>query len=248
MSESLWLFAAGLAGGAINTLAGGGSFVTFPALLAAGVPPVSANATNTFASLPGYLSGAWGLRRSIPRDGLGVMLAVCVLGGGIGGWVLLSVSDAAFRGAVPWLLLFATALFALGAPLNGWLRRQATARGLGNRTGQAARLSALLGVAIYGGFFNAGLGILTLSVLALSGQTGIHAMNGLKLLISCAVSLMAVAVFVAQDLIAWQAGIAVLLGSLLGGYAAARVSQRLNPALIRYGVIAAGLALTLHYL
>lgn len=248
VAELALLLLAGFLGGAINTVAGGGSFVTFPALLAAGVPPVSANATNTFASCPGYLSGAFGLRSALGphRAALPLMIMLGLAGGGLGALVLLAMPEARFREVIPWLLLFATVLFAMGGRLNRLLRylSVSSSPSLSRRLASAA---ALFLVCVYGGFFNAGLGILLLSYLAAAGFTDIHAMNGLKLLISAVASVTAIALFVAAGAIAWYQGTVVLVGTLVGGYVAAHWSLRLPQAWVRAAVIATGTVLTVYY-
>ena len=156
MNEVL-LLVAGLIGGALNTLAGGGSFIVFPALLAAGVPPVLANASNTYAALPGYVSGAAGLWGDVVayRDRLLVYGLVAVVFGYAGAELLLHVSDAQFSGVVPWLMLFAVVLFAFGAQINAFVASRAgTSRGA-KAAGAGALLVILAAVSVYGGFFNA---------------------------------------------------------------------------------------------
>jgi uncharacterized membrane protein YfcA len=243
------LLLAGVLGGVLNSIAGGGSFITFPALLLAGVPPVSANATNTFASCSGYLSGAYAFRHDLAahRHELPRFLIVSLLGGALGAWLLLQTPERVFRDAIPWLLLFATLLFAFGARLNARLRRLAGRHRHAPLLGRILLLLMLLMVCVYGGFFNAGLGIITLSYLALAGYRDIHAMNGLKLIVSAAVSLVAIVLFVIDGVIAWYAGSAVLVGTLIGGYLAAFASRRLPPQRVRQFVILAGAAITLYF-
>ncbi|MCB1775480.1 MAG: sulfite exporter TauE/SafE family protein [Gammaproteobacteria bacterium] len=249
MFDAFVLFCAGLLGGVVNSIAGGGSFITFPALLFAGVPPVSANATNTFASFFGYLSGAYAFRQDLAahRAGLLHLVVVSFVGGLAGAWLLLQASDAVFREAIPWLLLFAMLLFVFGNRLNALLRRLAAGHRHASLAGASALLLLLLAVATYGGFFNAGLGIITLSYLSLAGHTDIHAMNGLKLLVSSAVSLVAIVLFVASGVLAWYEGTLVLLGTLVGGYVAAHTSRRLPQPWVRLFVIVAGAATTLYF-
>ena len=249
MWDALVLLVAGLLGGIVNSIAGGGSFITFPALLFAGVPPVSANATNTFASFFGYLSGAYAFRRDIAahRGELVRLVVVSLAGGVAGAWLLLQTSDALFREAIPWLLLFAMLLFVFGNRLNAGLRRLARGHRHASLVGSSALLLLLLAVCIYGGFFNAGLGIVILSYLSLAGYTDIHAMNGLKLLVSSAVSLVAIVLFIVNGVLAWYEGSAVLLGTLVGGYVAAHASRRLPQQWVRVFVIVAGLATTLYF-
>ena len=247
--ESLLLFVAGLIGGVVNAVAGGGSFITFPALLMVGVPPISANATNTFASCSGYLSGAYAFRQELARhrDRLARFIIISLIGGIAGAWLLLQTPENLFREAIPWLLLFAMLLFIFGNRLNQ------TLASIGRKHRHASTVGAfllgllLLAVSTYGGFFNAGLGIVILSYLALAGYRDINLMNGLKLLVSSVVSLVAIALFIADGAIAWFAGSVVLVGTLLGGYGAARVSRRVPQAWIRTFVIVTGVGMTIYF-
>ncbi len=226
----------------MNTLAGGGSFITFPALLAVGVPPVSANATNTFASLAGYLSGAYGFREELKtyRTELCIWIPVSVIAGVIGALLLLHTKESSFNAVIPWLLLFATVLFIFGGRINEKLQRISLAS-------TTPWLILLCVVCVYGGYFNAGLGIILLSILMLAGYRNIHSMNGIKLLLSSSVSASAVIIFILQDAIAWQQGIAVLTGTLLGGYFSAVVAKRIGQEKVRYAVIAMSCAITSYF-
>ncbi|MCB1887041.1 MAG: sulfite exporter TauE/SafE family protein [Rhodocyclaceae bacterium] len=244
--EIVLLFLAGVFGGVLNSVAGGGSFITFPALLGAGVAPISANATNTFASCAGYLSGVFALRQELAahRAELPRLIGVSLLGGIAGAWLLLQTPEAVFREAIPWLLLFATVLFIYGGQINLRLRALSAGHRHASAAGAVALAGLLLAVCVYGGFFNAGLGIITLSYLALAGHTNINAMNGLKLLVSTAVSLIAIGLFIANGAIAWYEGTIVLAGTLVGGYGAAHVSRSLPQQHVRRFVIVASIAIT----
>lgn len=247
--EILFLFIAGFFGGVVNAIAGGGSFITFPALLFVGVPPISANATNTFASCSGYMSGAYAFRQelSLHRRELPRYVLLSLLGGIGGAWLLLQTPETLFRDAIPWLLLFATLLFIFGGWINLMLKRLASAHRHASSIGNLLLLLLLLGVCIYGGFFNAGLGIIILSYLALAGHTDINAMNGLKLLVSTVVSLIAIALFIFDGVIAWYEGTLVLLGTLVGGYVAAHLARRLPQRWVRWFVIFASVAITSYF-
>lgn len=190
--ELPFLFVAGILGGMLNSIAGGGTFITFPALLLVGIPPISANATNTFASCSGYMGGAYAFRSELrlSRSELPKYILIGLLGGGIGAWLLLQTPEALFREAIPWLLLFATFVFVFGERLNSYSVQLVSRYQHLSQIGRSLLLLTLIGVCIYGGFFNAGLGIILLSYLALAGYTNINAMNGIKLLTSSAVSLM----------------------------------------------------------
>ena len=246
MIETLFLLLAGLVGGALNSLAGGGSFIVFPALLLVGVPPVIANASNTYAALPGYASGAWGYWHAIAgyKDKLVLYGIVAVVFGYVGAELLLVVSDEQFSLVVPWLMGFAVLLFAFGNQLNGFV----AARGGGRRgmklVGSGLLLAFLAGVCVYGGFFNAGLGILLLAFLATAGMSDIHAMNGLKLYVSSVVAVVAVARFAMSGSIDWYHGSIALVGVTIGGYVAARNAHRFPTRVIRAGVIIYGVFMT----
>ena len=243
------LLIAGFFGGMLNSIAGGGTFITFPALLFAGVPPISANATNTFASCSGYISGAFAFKKELRahKDELPKYVLISLLGGMTGAWLLLQTPEALFREAIPWLLLFATLLFIFGSRLNRFIRKFATSHRHAPAIGSLLLLLLLFAVCIYGGFFNAGLGIIILSYLALAGYADINAMNGLKLLTSTCVSLIAIALFIYDGAVAWLEGAIVLLGSLAGGYIAAHVSRRVSQAYIRNLVVLVGVSMTIYF-
>lgn len=247
--ELILLFFAGLFGGILNSIAGGGSFITFPALMFVGIPPVIANATNTFASCAGYMSGAYAFRKEIAqhKDELWRIITISLIGGVTGAWLLLKTPDAVFRDIIPWLLLFATVLFIFGGQINSGLKKIASVHRHASSIGTILLLITFLGVTIYGGFFNAGLGIITLSYLALAGHTNINTMNGLKLLVSSTVSLIAITLFIYNDAIAWYEGMIVLCGTLVGGYFAANVSRKLPANYVRQFVILVSIATTIYF-
>lgn len=242
----LMLFVAGLLGGAVNSLAGGGSFIVFPALLFAGVPPTLANASNTYAALPGYVSGAVGYWKAMAayKDRLVIYGLVAAVFGYAGAELLLVVSDEQFTKVVPWLMTFAVTLFIFGNRINDLVKsRGASGRGM-QIVGAVLLLAVLAAVCVYGGFFNAGLGILLLAFLALAGMTDIHAMNGLKLYVSSIVALVAVLRFALNDRIDWYHGSIALVGVTIGGYVAARLAQHIPKNWIRVGVIVYGIGMT----
>ncbi|WP_375597746.1 sulfite exporter TauE/SafE family protein [Devosia sp. Naph2] len=245
MNEIL-LLVAGLLGGAVNSLAGGGSFIVFPALLFAGVPPVLANASNTYAALPGYVSGTVGYWSAMQahKDKLVTYGLVAALFGYVGAELLLVVSDELFSLVVPWLMAFAVTLFVFGNRINAALRAGGGQKRGMKALGAVLILSLLAAVCVYGGFFNAGLGILLLAFLALAGMTDIHAMNGLKLYISSIVALVAVVRFAFNGSIDWYHGSIALVGVTIGGYAAARLAQYIPALWIRMSVIVYGIGMT----
>lgn len=245
MFEPLFLLIAGLLGGAVNSLAGGGSFIVFPALLFVGVPPVIANASNTYAALPGYASGAAGYWQAIApyKDRLMLYGIVSAVFGYVGAELLLVVSDEMFDLVVPWLMAFAVLLFIFGNQINGFV----ASKGGGGRgmklAGSVLLMVFLAAVCVYGGFFNAGLGILLLAFLSTAGLSDIHAMNGLKLYVSSIVALVAVARFAVSGSIDWYHGSIALVGVVTGGYLAARNAHLIPAQWIRIAVIVYGVGM-----
>lgn len=240
---------AGVVGGILNSVAGGGSFITFPALMWAGIPPIAANATNTFASCAGYLSGAYGFRHDIREDKRAIkQIVICsLIGSMLGAYLLLHTPEQRFMEAIPWLMLFATVLFVFGQTLHLWISKHAAQHQQAGRWGAVLLTLLLLIVAIYGGFFNAGLGIIGLSYLALAGYQNINLMNGLKLLISSSVSLVAIVIFVVEDSIDWTSGLVVMAGTLVGGYYAARISRAIPQQYVRHFVTLISVLITLYF-
>ncbi|MGC9163606.1 MAG: sulfite exporter TauE/SafE family protein [Thiomonas sp.] len=236
------VFAAAFFGAALNAAAGGGSFLTLPALIYAGMPPVAANATGTTALLPGYLASTWGFREDLgpPRAvGMVALLLTSLLGGGVGAGLLIATSNQAFRALVPWLLLFATALFAFGPALL---------RTLGRHPEQhAARWQALLGlfaVSVYGGYFNGGLGVLLLALLTLIGEVHLNRMNALKNAISAVLTVFAVGIYASAGTVHWGWVALMLPAVLAGGYVGARAARRVPREGMRWGIVLIGLVMS----
>lgn len=239
MNETVILASAAFFAGALNAVAGGGSFLTLPALVFIGVPPVIANATGTLALLPGYLSGAAAYRGPIRiSNGLPMRLSLglVLLGGASGAALLLFTPSAGFDRLVPWLLLAATLLFMAGPSLSRCLS------GLG--TGPRASACGLIAVSVYGGYFNGGLGILLLAFFGLMGERDLHAMNGMKNLVSMVLTGVAVAIYIWGGLILWGHALLMMVGSTLGGFVGARLAQHLPMRLLRWLVVVVGLAMT----
>jgi len=240
---ALLLASAAFAAGVLNAIAGGGSFLTLPALVFTGMPPIMANATSALAVSPGYLGSTLGFRpelRSLPMARLKREMAISAAGGVAGALLLLVTPAKLFSAIVPWLLLFATALFAAG-PL--------IAHRLGQHAQAADRLArwrdpGLALVAIYGGYFNGGLGILLLALYAVTGEARINTANALKNLNSLVLSWLSVAAFVLAGAIAWREGLLMMAAASLGGFWGARWSKRLPPHWVRRGVVATGLVMS----
>jgi len=237
---------AGLAAGAMNALAGGGTFFSFPALLAVGLPPVTAGATNAVALWPASLAGAWAARASLRPLGRYLLpLLLAGLGGGLlGGLLLLLGGDALFAQLIPWLLLSATALFAA----SPWLSRALAARRAAAAQPPHTPLSlgAHLGVSVYGGYFGAGMGILQLAAFAIEGHPLARA-NALKNLISAVIYSVASLTFILAGRVSWVELAILLLGATLGGYAGGALGQRLPAHLLRLLVLAVGTGMSGYY-
>jgi hypothetical protein len=241
------LAVAALGAGMLNAVAGGGSFLTFPALVFTGVPPIAANATSALAVSPGYLGSTWGFKTELallPRRLLLQEAMIAAAGGLLGAGLLLITPAKVFAGLVPWLLLFATALFAFGPRLLKHL-------GIDERKSEknsAYRLIGLGFVAIYGGYFNGGLGILLMALYTLSGESHIHTANALKNANSLILSLLSVAAFAWAGAIVWTQGIWMMAWATLGGFVGARVARRLPASAVRLIVIATGLIMFVWFL
>jgi uncharacterized membrane protein YfcA len=239
------LTAAAFAAGVLNAIAGGGSFLTFPALVFAGVPPIMANATSALAVSPGYLGSTLGFRpelRELPERRLVREMVICAAGGVAGALLLLVTPASLFAGIVPWLLLFATMLFAAGPHIAAWAR--AGQSQTDDAHGPRWRELALLVVAVYGGYFNGGLGILLMALYTVAGEPRLNVVNALKNLNSLVLSWLSVAAFVIAGAIAWREGLVMMLAATAGGFFGARWSKRLPVQWVRWGVIGVGLVMT----
>lgn len=240
MSELLILFTAGLIGGVMNAVAGGGTFITFPVLVFIGIPPVAANATATVAALPGYLAAAISFRDDIlrlERAQLQRLTLWTVVGSAIGSCLLLVSSNAAFSILVPFLLLAATVIFLKGAAVRSFAARHA-------RDVVPFGLGTLLPVAIYGGYFNGGLGIILLALFALWGMTDLNQMNGLKSWLSFALSLISFAIFAIGGKVVWIPAAIMAVGTITGGLLGAPVSKRIPIGTLRALIALIGFGMT----
>jgi uncharacterized membrane protein YfcA len=241
------LFVAGMLGGALNAVAGGGSFIAFPALLFTGVPPIPSNATNAFALWIGTTSSVrayWKLL-NVSRRVMVPLIVASVVGGVVGAYLLLHTPAQTFLKVLPWLMLGATLLFIFGKKLTG-RRSSALERDASTRALILAVVFELI-VALYGGYFGGGVGIMNLAMLAALGMTNIHAMNALKVVLSGIINGVAIVMFIAAGAIYWRQGIVMTLGAILGGYSAAHYSQKLPQAWIRAFVIVVGIGMTIYF-
>ncbi len=233
-------------GGGVNSIAGGGTLLTFPALLGLGVPGIVANATSTVALWPGSLGSLMGYRRELigARDWAMRLAIPSVLGGLTGAWLLLVTSEAEFKKLVPWLVFGATVLFAVQKPAAKAITRRLERMGL--ETVRAvhpgfAMLALQFIVAIYGGYFGAGAGILMLAAYGFMGFTNIHQMNGLKNFNGLFFNGVAAVTFAVQGLVNWPIALVMAFGSALGGFATSRMAQKIPQAWVRNSVTIIGL-------
>jgi uncharacterized membrane protein YfcA len=234
---------AALLAGIMNSVAGGGTLLTFPALIAAGLSPLAANATSTVALLPAALSSMLGYRRELTgvRRWAFALALPSLLGGGAGALLLLHTSNATFERVVPWLVLGATTLFLAQRPLLRWVRGHdgatRTQADLESRPPAPGLLVLQLAVGVYGGYFGAGVGILMLAALGFMGFSNIHRMNGLKNWGGFCMNVVAAATFAASGIVDWPVALSMAVGSIAGGYLGASGAQRLPQPLVR-GVVA----------
>jgi uncharacterized protein len=234
------LVLAGLGAGLFNGVAGGGTLISFPALLALGYPALTANLTSTVGIWPGYLGGVAGFRREIAeqRDHFVVLAPVTILGATVGAILLLTTPSSAFTRLAPWLVLFATALFALGPLLSRWLA--------GDGTATASRPIALwVGMflaAVYGGYFGAAMGVIILAVLGLTLPDTLARASGIRAVLSVLSNGVAAIVFIIHGHLQWGAAGMLAIGCLVGGYVGAALARKLPAAVLRVIVVAIGLA------
>ncbi len=237
VADGVFLALASAAAGVVNAIAGGGTLLTFPALLAAGVPPVTANATNTVALFPGQLASSFAYRSHIADERRrAIVLAIpSLLGGLLGAWLLIELPEKAFEAVVPWLIVFACVVLAFQGQLKHLASRARAAEH------PAALWIAQLLIAIYGGYFGAGIGILMLAAMGIMLPSSLQHANALKVLFSLLINAIAAVYFVFHGSV--RPGLAVLMAaaSIAGGFVGARLAQRLPPAAMRGFAIAVGL-------
>jgi uncharacterized membrane protein YfcA len=235
------LAGAGFGAGVVNAVAGGGSLITFPALLAAGYPSVTANVTNSIAVLPGYVGGSLAYRRELgaQRGRIRALALTCAAGAATGAALLLVSPASVFEAIVPWLILAACALLAVQPRVAAWIAR-------GQRSPSPVALHAALFLAtVYGGYFGAGLGIMLLAILGVFIDDGIQRLNALKGLMSLLVAIVGAVAFAVFGPVAWDAAAIVGATCLLGGAAGVGVARRLPAAVLRGVVIAYGVVVAI---
>lgn len=240
MSQWIILITAAFFAGVLNSIAGGGSFLTFPALVMAGIAPVSANATSAVAVFPGYLGGVAGFRRELASQGRPLMFRYLLwasIGGLLGSLLLLVSSNAFFSLIVPWLLLVSTLAFGCGEQVLKRLEKE------GERSRFVENFSIFL-VSAYGGYFNGGLGIILLAIFLFLGHTDLNLMNGLKNVISFCIAIVSVAAFAIAGIVQWPEAMGMMVATTLGGYYGAVVARKIPAAILKYVITAIGFIMT----
>jgi uncharacterized membrane protein YfcA len=236
---------AAFASGIVNALAGGGAFLTFPSLIAAGIPAIDANASSTVALAPGQFVTAWASRevvRNTPQEWKSELLSLSIIsliGGTIGAILLLVTPSQAFSKLVPWLLMFATAVFALGGRLQ---------RGDGRRLLGPVSIKVVHGViSIYGGYFGGGIGILMLAALSIYGMRDIRQMNGMKIIFAGLMNATATIIFIIAGRVHWPETSVMMVAAMGGGYAGAKLGGILPAHIVRAAIICVGILLTIYF-
>lgn len=242
--EAALLVLAGIAGGMVNAIAGGGTFLTFGALTMIGVPPIVANATSSVTQVFGYITSALGYRELVTRmwRSLVLLCLASALGAWAGAMLLISLDGRTFRSLVPWLLIAATILFALGPflrPKAGQEDVTPARRGVG--------LVVQVLTSVYGGFFGAGMGVMMLATLGLTQRGDYHTINAMKNLLSVVIALVAIVIFVAGGVVAWTEALIMIPAVAIGGYLGVMAAKALPQQLVRIVVICVGLFLTVYY-
>ena len=253
--QALALFIAAMLGGALNSVAGGGSFITLPTLIFTGVPSKIANATSTVALWPASVASVGAYRKELAKQNRILLLVLGItslVGGLLGALLLLGTSQNTFVQLLPYLLLLATVLFAVSGPITTRLRARAAARST-KQTNQVSwrtlTIIALLQlvIATYGGYFGGGIGILMLATLGLMGMENIHEMNAVKTVLQTAINGVAVIAFIIAGAVVWLQAIIMIAGGIVGGFTAASFARRLDPRIVRGFVILVGVSMTIYF-
>lgn len=239
---------AAVAAGLINALAGGGTLISFPVLVAVGVPPVAANITNAVALCPGYFGATIAQLPNLKgqRAQLMLLIPIAVLGGLAGGMILLRTGERTFTALVPWMILAASLLLAVQEPVKKFVSKR-----LANSSGKhhTALFSALpiAAAAIYGGFFSAGMSVLLLAVLGLTLDDSLTRLNALKQVLAFSVNIAAAVFFLFSDQVVWTAAAVMAVGALIGGAIGGKLAGKMPPAVLRWVVVVAGIAIAIAY-
>jgi uncharacterized membrane protein YfcA len=243
MDTMILVFSAGMVAGAMNALAGGGSFVSLPALIAAGVPPVQANTSSTVALFPGGLASAWAYRdglRPIGAVSLRALLATTLCGGLVGALLLLRTSSAAFTFVLPWLLLVASIALAFGRRIGEALRARWHIHA-------HAVLVVQFALGVYGGYFGGAVGIMMIAMWGLLDNCDLKHLNAPRTLLVSAANVVAVLAFIVANAVRWPETLVMLVGAIIGGYGGARIGRRAPPGIVRTITLLATSCITLAF-
>ncbi len=249
----IWLVVASMIAGVINAMAGGGSFLSFPAMLGMGVPPVQANATNTVALWPGQLASVFALHGDVRRGLLPPVITATAIGGVAGAEVLLHTRQETFFQLVPWLILIGTLLFGFSGKISQWLRSRSTHAHLEGDSAAVRPVSflplclSLLPVCFYIGYFGAGGGFLIMTVLALFGVEEMHELNALKVVAACLANLVATLTFIVTGAVLWHYCLIAMIFAGLGGYMGAHWARRSSPKVLRAIVVISGCTVAAYF-
>ena len=244
------LFVAAILGGTLNSVAGGGTFITLPALIFTGVLPINANASSTVALWPGSIASVWAYRKEFAnqRRLVTFLLSITSLIGGIlGAELLVRTSQTTFVKLLPYLLLLATVLFALSGPINTRLHGKTTLKNRQSWLTLVGISFLQLIIAIYGGYFGGGIGILMLATLGLMGMENIHEMNAMKTLLTTFINGVAVIIFIIRGIVVWPQAIVMVIGAIIGGYTGAYFARKIDQRVIRGFVILVGVSMTIYF-
>jgi hypothetical protein len=245
--DFILVFLAALAAGAVNALAGGGTLITFPMLVAVGVPSVAANITNTVALCPGYFGGTLAQRNDLRGQGkrLWTIIPASIIGGVLGGFLLLQTGEKLFKDLVPYLILMASGLLAIQDPVRAWLTKRLSE----HHSGNLAKWTWLVtGIAsIYGGYFGAGLGVILISALGLTLEDSLTRLNALKQSISLATNLATAIFFLFSGQVVWSAVGVMAIGALIGGTLGGKLAGRIKPSTLRWTVVTIGVIVSIVY-
>jgi uncharacterized protein len=247
--QGIILFLSAMIAGAINSIAGGGSFIAFPALIFTGMPPINSNAICSVALFPGSLASIGGYRLELieERKILPLMIITSVIGGIIGSVIMLKTPPNTFMELVPYLLLIANLLFIFGSKITAAFRKR---KGAGNTSRIrliAGTILLQLFIALYGGFFGAGMGIMMLAALALMGMNNIHKMNAFKVVLGSCINGVAALIFIYAGVILWAQTSVMIAGAIIGGFGGAYYARKYDPAKVRLLVIFIGSVMTLYF-
>ena len=250
LSQLVILFIAAVLGGTLNSVAGGGTFFTVPALIVTGVLPITANATSTVALWPGSLASMWAYRRELVQQRRGVLyllIGTSLIGGILGAILLVNTSQSTFLLLLPYLLLMATLLFTLSPYITARLRLNSLEKAKLSWPTIIGVSCAQLVIAFYGGYFGGGIGILMLATLALMGMENIHMMNAVKTLLTVCINGVAIVIFVIRGIVDWPIALLMIIGTVIGGFGGAYYARKIDQKWVRLFVIFVGVSMTIYF-